>query len=99
MSEKIYCGNAKIVKTQHGDLTKISMSKDDINKIVTYMKQEKSDWINLVMKEKKNPVEGKPTHYLEVDTWKPDEVSQQNINKKNVENLAETIDADESLPF
>jgi hypothetical protein len=70
--EKIYCGNAKVVSTSFGDLTKISLSKDDINKMVGYMKSNKLDWINLVVKEKKNKVDGKPTHYLEVDTWKPE---------------------------
>jgi hypothetical protein len=71
MSEKIYCGNAKIVKTQYGELTKISFSKDDINKMFGYMKLNSADWINLVLKEKKEPQPGKPTHYLEVDNWKP----------------------------
>ena len=27
-------------------------------------------WINLVIKEKREKVEGKSTHYLEVDNWK-----------------------------
>ena len=85
--EKIYCGHAKIVKTQHGDLTKISMHKDDINNIVKYMKSENSDWINLVVKEKKNKVEGKSTHYLEVDTWKPNN-QEGNLSSK-----------DDDLPF
>jgi hypothetical protein len=71
MSDKIYCGNAKIVNTQFGNLTKISFCGEDINKMVTYMKANSSDWINLVLKEKKEPQPGKPTHYLEVDTWKP----------------------------
>jgi hypothetical protein len=71
MSEKIYCGNGKVVNTQFGELTKLSFSKDDINKMVQYMKDNSTDWINLVLKEKQNKQEGKPTHYLEVDTWKP----------------------------
>ena len=71
MSEKIYCGNAKIVNTSFGELTKISFSKDDINKMVGHMKSENLDWINLVLKEKREPQPGKPTHYLEVDMWKP----------------------------
>ena len=70
--EKIYCGNAKIINTQYGEMTKISFHKDDINKMVAHIKSEGSDWINLVLKEKKEPKEGKPTHYLEVDTWKPE---------------------------
>ena len=71
MSEKIYCGSAKVINTQYGELTKVSFHKDDINKIVKYMKDNSSDWANLVVKEKREKVEGKPTHYLEVDEWKP----------------------------
>ena len=69
--EKIFCGSGKIIPTQYGELTKISFNKDDINKMVSHMKKENSDWVNLVIKEKQNKVEGKPTHYLEIDTWKP----------------------------
>ena len=69
--EKIFCGSGKIIPTQYGELTKISFSKEDINKMVSYMKKENSDWVNLVLKEKQNKVEGKPTHYLTIDTWKP----------------------------
>ena len=91
MSEKIYCGNAKIVNTQFGDLTKISFSKDDINKMVGYMKANSSDWINLVLKEKKEPQPGKPTHYLEVDTWKPSAPQQQPAPTQE--------DSGDTLPF
>ena len=72
MSEKIYCGNARTVTTQHGDLTKISMSKSDVNEIVKYMKDNGLEWVNIVVKEKREKKEGKPTHYLEIDQWKPD---------------------------
>jgi hypothetical protein len=71
MAEKIYCGNAKIVKTQFGEMTKLSLHKDDINKIVKFMKDGNLDWCNIVVKEKQNKVDGKPTHYLEIDDWKP----------------------------
>jgi len=80
MAEKIYCGSARVINTQYGELTKVSFHKDDINKIVTWMKDNKSDWANLVVKEKREKVEGKPTHYLEVDEWKP-EVSQKETNE------------------
>lgn len=68
--EKIYAGSAKIVQTNFGELTKVSFNKDDINKMVQYMKDNQSDWINLDIKAKQSPQEGKPTHYLEVNTWK-----------------------------
>jgi len=92
MADKIYCGSAKIVNTQYGELTKISFNKDDINKIVGHMKSEKSDWINLVVKKKQNVVEGKPTHYLEVDDWKP------NTEPKSVPKAMAQKEEDD-LPF
>lgn len=73
MSEKIYCGSARIINTKYGELTKVSFHKDDINKIVKYMKDNGSDWANLVVKEKREKVDGKPTHYLEIDEWKPEQ--------------------------
>lgn len=71
-SEKIFCGSAKVINTKYGELTKLSFHKDDINRIVSFMKDSNSDWANLVIKAKKDPQEGKPTHYLEIDTWKPE---------------------------
>ena len=67
-TEKTFIGSGKIVKTQYGDMTKISFSQSDIDKLKENLN---NGWINLVLKEKKNKVDGKPTHYLEVDTWKP----------------------------
>jgi len=84
MSDKIYCGSAKIVKTKFGEMPKILFHKDNINTIVKYMKDNNVDFINLDMKEKKDKQEGKHTHYLEVDTWKPEtnpaETDEANLN-------------------
>lgn len=92
--DKIYAGSAKIISTQYGDLTKISFHKEDINKIVKYMKDNDSDWCNLAVKEKKEPVEGKPTHYLEIDQWKP-ENKEQNTNSSE----STPTEEDDGLPF
>ena len=71
MSEKIFCGSGKIIKTQYGDLIKVSFSESDISKMQNSLE---NGWVNLVMKEKREKQEGKPTHYLEVDDWKkPDD--------------------------
>ena len=70
--DKIYCGSAKIVTTQYGELTKVSFNKEDINRMVSHMKDNGSDWINLVIKPKKDPQPNKPAYYVEVDTWKPE---------------------------
>lgn len=66
--EKKFCGSAKIINTKFGELTKISFSQKDIEVLQENMV---NGWINLVIKEKKNKVEGKATHYLEVDTFVP----------------------------
>ena len=68
MSEKIFCGNAKTVQTKYGEMVKISFSKKDLQTMMDNLSE--AGWINPVLKEKKDKVEGKPTHYLEVDTYK-----------------------------
>lgn len=66
--EKIYVGNAKKITTQYGELMKLSITAEDIEK----MQQNLSNgWINIVVKERRSPSAGGMTHYLEVDTWKP----------------------------
>lgn len=67
-NQKVYCGNAKVIKTQYGELTRISLSADDVQKM-----QDNLDngWINIVIKERRSPSPSGLTHYLEVDTWKP----------------------------
>ena len=70
--KKIFCGSGRMMETKFGIIPKISMSKKDINEIVSYMKANKLEWINLEMLEKKEKTEGKPTHYLCIDTFKPE---------------------------
>lgn len=68
MAEKIYVGSGKVIQTQYGDFTKISFTAKDIEVLTANLV---NGWVNLVLKEKKEPQDGKPTHYLEVDTWQP----------------------------
>ena len=75
--EKIYCGNARVKTTQYGEMMKISLSREDINKIANYAQSENRDWVNIEVKAKRTPEEGKPTHYLEIDQWKPDHTKAQ----------------------
>jgi len=95
MADKIYCGSGRIVTGKFGQIIKISLSKEDINKIVSYMNQNGSEWANLEMKEKQNPVAGKPTHYLQIDDWKPEakQAEQAPVRTESVES------DDDSLPF
>lgn len=99
MADKIFCGSGKEFITQYGKLLKVSYSRSDLQKMIDYMDSEKSEWVNLVMKEKKEKVEGKPTHYFEIDTYKSE-------NKQKVETVvAEVIpqtnseEVSDDLPF
>jgi hypothetical protein len=99
MADKIYCGSARVITTQYGELTKVSFHKDDINKMVKFMKGDNLDWINLVVKEKREKVEGKPTHYLEVDEWKPDANRQQPPQEFKRDEIPPENDNTDNLPF
>ena len=69
MSEKIYVGNGKVITTQYGDLMKLSFTEEDVKKLRDSLD---NGWVNLVVKERKEPSAKGTTHYLEVDTWKPE---------------------------
>ena len=73
--KKIYCGNAKIVTTKYGDVTKISMNRTDIQKLLDYMDENNTEWANLETG-KKRETQNSFTHYVQVDTWKPDKDKQ-----------------------
>ena len=70
MSDKQFCGTGRVYETKYGPLTKVSFTKDDLELLIKNVSE--NGWVTAVVKEKKNKVEGKPTHYLEVDNWKPD---------------------------
>ncbi len=88
---KIYGVNAKIIETKFGQMTKISQSRSDLEKLLAYLNANDTEWVNLVMKEKQEKVEGKATHYLEVDDWKPMQVANKATEKRIVEK--------DNLPF
>ena len=73
MSEKIYVGNAKVISTQYGNMTKISMTEKDVN---TLSDSINNGWVNLIIKERREPSQSGMTHYLEVDNWKPNKTMQ-----------------------
>lgn len=66
--EKIYVGNGRVIKTQYGELMKLSFTAEDLEKMQNNLD---NGWINVVVKERRTPSEKGTTHYLEVDTWKP----------------------------
>jgi hypothetical protein len=87
MSEKIYCGNAKEIETKFGKMLKISFSKDDLAKLSQSLNEQ--GWVNCNVKEKQTKVQGKATHYLEIDTYvKPtDSRSQVADNETKLDDL------------
>jgi hypothetical protein len=70
MSEKIFCGNARKINTQYGEIMKVSFSRGDIQKMIDWMDVENSNWVNLDILEKRNPAENKPTHYAVINEYK-----------------------------
>lgn len=94
MSEdKIFVGSAKIITTQFGELMKVSFSQSDLDKLNANVS---NGWVNCNVKEKKNKVEGKPTHYLEIDTWKP---SGEKASAPQGTNKGKILDDADPLPF
>lgn len=69
--EKVYGGNARIVETKFGQLWKVSQSKKDLENLLKYLNDNNLEWVTSAIKEKQEKAQGKPTHYLQVDEWKP----------------------------
>jgi hypothetical protein len=76
--DKIYVGSGRILQTQFGILPKVAFSRKDLNKLIAYLDQNDSEWVNLDMKEKKEKTEGTATHYFEVSTYLSDKPKEKN---------------------
>jgi hypothetical protein len=63
---KIYGGNAKVITTKFGEMWKVSQNRSDLERLLQYMNDNDTEWVNLDIKEKPQKVEGKATHYLEL---------------------------------
>lgn len=99
--EKVYVGNAKVIKTQFGELTKMSLTEEDVQKIQQNLS---NGWVNLVVKERREPSASGFTHYLEVDTWKPKQDGEEGsapAPKKEAKPVPASVPemAPEDLPF
>jgi hypothetical protein len=94
---KVYGGNAKKIQTKFGEMWKVSQSRKDLDTLLKYLNENDSEWVNLVLKEKQEKVEGKPTHYLEVDDWKPVQVA--NKNEANFKPVDKSNVKSDVLPF
>ena len=96
MADKIYCGNGRVIKTQYGELMKLSFTEEDLQAMQDNLE---NGWVNVVVKERREPSEKGTTHYLEVDTWKPN--SEAPAEKKAVPAKPAQTDevSAEDLPF
>jgi len=92
--EKIYCGSGKVVKTKYGNMFKGSMHIDHVKLLLKHMEDNNLEWINWDAKQKREPEQGKPPYYLEVDQWKPDREVEPRPNE-----VAEGDKDGETLPF
>lgn len=78
MAEKVYVkGSAKKIQFDNGSLMKVSFNINDFAKkgesfdSVKDVANEKG-WVNILIKEKREVDDYGNTHYIELDTWKPD---------------------------
>lgn len=90
--EKVYIGSGKEIETQYGKMLKLSLNKGDIQKLQENMD---GDWINLSVHQRREPSERGSTHYMVVDTWKPDASKDQGSQPAT----ASDLHTDESLLF
>jgi hypothetical protein len=88
---KIFGGNAKVITTKFGDMWKVSQNRSDLEKLLQYMNDNDTEWVNLDIKEKPQKVEGKATHYLEL--YQKDLA--QSANKPTEKRIVEN----DNLPF
>ena len=80
---KIYGGNAKVITTKFGEMWKVSQNRSDLEKLLQYMNDNDTEWVNLDIKEKPQKLEGKATHYLELYQPKEkEELKPANTEKK-----------------
>lgn len=87
MSDKLYCGNGKIINTQFGRQLKLSLTAEDVRVLEENLN---NGWVNIDVKKKRDE-NAKFPYFLEVNTWKP--------NQQNTPNEPPLFEDDEPLPF
>ena len=93
---KKYCGTGKKIKTKFGDMLKISLTTEDIKVLQENLK---NGWVNLDVKERREPSEKGNTHYLEINEFIPSEKKGVEIVKTTDFLSTETTGVDETMPF
>ena len=69
--ERIFVGLCKGEETQYGLKIKISLPPQDIEKLNAEFARKNGGWVNLVLKQRKEPSPKGYTHSIEVDQWEP----------------------------
>lgn len=88
--EKIYVGSGKeITFKDGGSIIKINISPDDLVKLNNA--KSKGGWVNLELHKRKAPSEKGQTHYLCVDTWKPEAT--------NTKSNSAPVNESDDIPF
>jgi hypothetical protein len=95
MDERVYCGNGKSIPTQYGDLLKLSLTEDDVK---TLQENLDNGWVNVTVKQRREPSQSGFTHYLEIDNWKPDPSKAKPAEDSKAATSTEEINP-EDLPF
>jgi len=93
--EKIYVGNAKVQKSQYGDILKLKIGPNDVEKINKWAKDNEG-WVNISIMESKKPSDKGYTHYAIIDQWKPDPSKSK---KATGTTSASKPDDSDNLPF
>jgi hypothetical protein len=92
---KIYGGNAKLITTKIWRYVESKPKRSDLEKLLKYMNDNDTEWVNLDIKEKPQKVEGKATHYLELYQPKEKEDFKPVVADKKILNQYEK----DTLPF
>ena len=62
-TEKVYCGIGRLRKTKFGDQVKISQSREDLDKLYSYL--DDKGWVSSYLNERRKPSKDQ-THYLTI---------------------------------
>jgi broad-specificity NMP kinase len=68
---KIYCGSAKQIETQYGQMMKVSMSRADVEKLQANLNEK--GYVNLKIQERQSADKFGNTHSVLIDTWQPNQ--------------------------
>jgi hypothetical protein len=69
--EKIYIGLVKAKQTQYGEVLKVSLSPEHIEALNAEFARKNGGWVNLEIKQRREPSPKGYTHSMALDQWEP----------------------------